>query len=275
MELQGKTAIVTGAGRGIGRAIAVEFARQGANVVCAARSQAEVIETAALAQKEGVQARAIPTDVTDRDQVENLVSQTLAEFGQIDVLFNNAGRFHAIGAVWEVDPADWWKDVTVNVFGPILCCRAVLPLMLARNEGVILNMSGGGAGAPFAGGSGYGSSKAALLRFTDTLAKELEAVNSSVLVFSMGPGLVHTKMTQYQADNPQAQRWLPRVVEMLETGKHRPPEDCAKATVELLRIACPELNGRSFGVSTNFDEIGGHLREIHENDLHVLRMRVE
>ncbi|NQU43789.1 SDR family NAD(P)-dependent oxidoreductase, partial [bacterium] len=115
MELQGKTAIVTGAGRGIGRAIAVEFARQGANVVCAARSQAEVIETAALAQKEGVQARAIPTDVTDRDQVENLVSQTLAEFGQIDVLFNNAGRFHAIGAVWEVDPADWWKDVTVNV----------------------------------------------------------------------------------------------------------------------------------------------------------------
>ena len=273
MELNDRTAIVTGSGRGVGRALALEFARQGADVVCCARREHEIRETVALLEKEGGSGLAVPADVTKKDQVENMVAETMDRFGRIDVLFNNAGSFWAIGSVWEVDPDTWWHDVTVNLRGPMLCCRAVLPHMMARDEGIIVNMSGGGAGGPMPGGTGYSCSKAALLRLTDGLAKELEGEGSSVLVLGMGPGLVRTEMTEFQANSPEGLKWLPSTRESFEKGRDRPPEDCARATVELIRIACPELNGRVFGASTDFADIAKRAAEIRDKDLHVLRFR--
>ena len=273
MELKGKTAIVTGSGRGIGRALALEFSREGANVGCCARSEEEVRKTVALIEKEGGHGIAIPTDVTRKDEVEKMVKEVLEHFGQIDVLFNNAGSFQAIGGVWEVDPEVWWHDVTVNLRGPMLCSQAVLPHMMKRNEGIIINMSGGGFDSPFPGGSGYACSKAASMRLTDSLAKELERIGSSVLVLGMGPGLVRTKMTELQITTPEGLKWIPLVKKMFDQKQDRPPEDCAKATVELIRIACPELNGRIFDVETDFIKVAKQLSEIKEKDLFVLRLR--
>jgi NAD(P)-dependent dehydrogenase (short-subunit alcohol dehydrogenase family) len=271
-NFQNKVAIVTGAGRGIGRALAVEFAKNGMKVVCVSRTQAQIEETVSIIENMKGKAIGIQCDVTIAEQVEMMVNKTVEVFGSIDILFNNAGSFNAIGAVWEVDPTVWWKDVKTNLFGSMLCSRAVLKVMFAKNEGIIINMNGGGAASPLMGGSGYGSSKAALLRLTDTLAAELAKINSNILVFAMGPGFVKTEMTLLQLQE-QGQKWLPGCKEALDQGNYRQPEDCAIATMKLLRIANKYLCGRVFGVDTDFDEIEKRCKEIEEKDLLVIRFR--
>jgi len=273
MELKGRTAIVTGAGRGIGRALALEFARQGANVACCARSRIEICRTVALIKRGEGRAIPITTDITQEKEVVKMVEQVLEEFGQIDVLFNNAGSFRAVGGLWEVDPELWWHDITVNLRGAMLCCQSVLPHMIERNQGIIINMDGGGSADPFPGGSGYACSKVALMRLTDTLAQELQRINSSVLVFGMGPGLVQTRMSEHIAQSPEGRRWLPSVKEMFDEKQDGPPEECAKATAHLIHIACPELNGRIFGVATDFLEVVNQASEIKAKDLLVIRFR--
>jgi NAD(P)-dependent dehydrogenase (short-subunit alcohol dehydrogenase family) len=204
---------------------------------------------------------AVPTDVTDIRRVDELVERSLGAFGSIDVLFNNAGSFEVIGAVWEVDPDLWWHDVAVNLRGTMLCCRAVLPHMISRDSGIIINMTGGNQ---IPGGTGYSCGKVALVRFTELLAKELKHEQSSVLAFVMGPGFVLTEMTQLQIDTPEGRKWLPSSKEAAEQGHHRPPEDCARAAVELVRVACPEMSGGSYGPDTDFDEAVREARQSTE-----------
>ncbi len=271
MELAGKTAIVTGSGRGIGRALAIEFASHGANVVICARREADLAETAAIIKKNGGSVLSIPCDVTKRDQVDSLIARTLETFGTIDVLFNNAASYRAIGAVWEVDPDLWWTDVTTNFLGPMLFCRGVLQHMMKRDEGIIINMSGGGGVVPLTGGSGYGSSKAALIRFSETLAKELEREGSNVLVLMMGPGLVKTETTLLQTTDPKGLKWIPSTKETFDAGTERAPEDCARQTVELLRIASSEMNGRMFHTAMDLADVAKRKAEIKAKDLYVLR----
>lgn len=273
MELRGKTAIVTGSGRGIGRALAIRFAREGANVVCCARRESDIKETVKLIEEEGGNALAISTDVTDKSQVNRMVDKALETFGEISVLYNNAGSFKAIGGLWEIDPELWWQDVTVNVRGPMLCCQAVLPHMIKQDEGIIINMNGGGSTVPLPGGSGYGSSKAALMRLTDTLAMELKEIGSRVLVFAMGPGLVRTDTTEYQVETPEGRKWIPSTKSLFDSKQDKPPEECARATVELIRMACPELSGRIFSVWTDLDKVKKSLADIQEKDLYVMRYR--
>jgi NAD(P)-dependent dehydrogenase (short-subunit alcohol dehydrogenase family) len=273
MELKGRTVIVTGAGRGIGRALAVEFAKNGANVAICARRKNDLAETEQIIKAGGGSVLAVPTDVTKVTQVTKLVRETIKAFGQIDVLFNNAASFHALGAVWEVDPKAWWADVTTNDLGPFLCARTVLPYMMKRNEGVIINMNGGGALTWLTGGSGYGCSKAFLLRFTETLAKELDKANSKVLVVAIGPGFVHTETTELQRVDPMGVKWIPSSKEALDAGKSRPPEDCARATIWMLKKLCPEMHGRVFEVDTNFDDIANRAKDIKEKDTYVMRLK--
>jgi len=145
--------------------------------------------------------------------------------------------------------------------------------MMKRDEGVIINMNGGGALTWLTGGSGYGCSKAFLLRFTETLAKELEKEGSRVIVLSIGPGFVHTETTELQRTDPLGVKWIPSSKELLDAAKSRPPEDCAKATVWMLKNLCPEMNGRVFEVDTDFDEIARRAAEIKQNDTYVMRLR--
>jgi NAD(P)-dependent dehydrogenase (short-subunit alcohol dehydrogenase family) len=148
--------------------------------------------------------------------------------------------------------------------------------MMARNSGVILNMDGGGgAHGPNLGGSGYGSSKAGLLRFSEGLARELEMAGSAVLVLCINPGFIHTAMTQNIADSPAAQVWQPFVIESIEQGRAHAPEDCAKAALRLLAIADSSLNGCTFDVDTDFDAVERLKPRIRAEGRFVLRMRTE
>lgn len=273
MELSGKTAIVTGAGSGIGRALAVEFAKAGANVVCCGRTELRLHETVKMIEELDGTGVSIKTDVSDWNQVQKMVSLTLERFNRVDLLFNNAGSFQYVGPVWDADPKVWWHDVTVNLYGSMLCCRAVLPHMLERDAGIIINMDGGGgSNGPNPGGSGYGCSKAAILRFSEGLARELEMVKSSVLVFCLMPGFVHTDMTEYLIETPEREKWQPHVRELMGSNAELPPDACAKATIKLLHIACPEFNGRIFYVDTDFERIYKNKSRIKKENLYVMHL---
>ncbi len=252
MDIDGSRVIVTGAGSGIGRALALAFARGGARVVCAGRRDAPLHETVEMMMSDGGDGLAVPTDVTRRDDVDRLVALTERHYGGVDLLFNNAGSFQTVGAVWEVDPDAWWQDVTVNLLGPMLCARAVIPQMIRQKQGIIINMNGGNR---IPGGTGYACSKVALERFTELLARELERRETGVLCFGMGPGFVRTPMTELQLTSDAGRYWIPSSNEAVQAGRDRSPDDCARATFRLLAIACPQLSGRSFGVGTDFDQV--------------------
>jgi NAD(P)-dependent dehydrogenase (short-subunit alcohol dehydrogenase family) len=248
MEMKGKVAVITGAGRGIGRALAIEFARHGASVVCCARTETDLNETASIIGQED-RCVAVPMDVSDKAQVQRMVDLTMSRFGRIDVLFNNAARIPVISGLWEVDADDWWEELTVNLRGPMLCCRAVLPHMMRANEGVIINMSGG---INIPGRTSYCCSKVALNRMTELLARELDVAGSSVMAFGLSPGLVKTRRTLHEAESAEGIRWNPATNKAFSAGEDRPPQDCARVTLELLNRPRHELNGKMFSTPELF-----------------------
>jgi len=207
--LAGQVAIVTGGGRGIGLAAAVELSRAGAAVVLASRTTAECEAAAASIRAAGGEAAAIPTDVARYDQVERLVDGTLARFGRVDILINNAGIIEPIGYFETCDPQEWAANVSVNLVGAFYCARAVVPHFLARGRGVIVNVSSGAAHRPWEGWSAYCSAKAGLAMLTRAL--HLELGQRGVRVYGFQPGTVATEMqVKIRASGINAIARLPR-----------------------------------------------------------------
>lgn len=272
-DLNRQIAIVTGAGRGIGREIARHLAAAGARVALTSRTVQQLETAAHEIRAAGGLALAIPADVTDAAAVEALVQRVEAEWGPVDLLVNNAGSFYSVGPLWEADPDRWWTDVTINLRGPFLGCRAVLPGMIQRGRGRIVNLIGGGTGTPFAYGSGYGSSKAAVMRLTECVAEELRHAQSPVAVFALGPGLVRTTLTEYQLHSPEGKQWMPRIETMFHEGRDVPPTRAAALTVELAGGRFDRLTGRAFSVGDDLEEILARQDEILRKDQKTLRFR--
>lgn len=271
MEIVGKTVIITGGGRGIGRAIAEELARIGARVVISARSADQLDQTASDIRACGGEVLAVEADVTSASDTSSLTARALDAFGSIDILINNAGAFKAVGPVWETDIDCWWSDITTNVLGPMHCCQAVLPHMIQSGAGIIINMCGGGADRPFLGASGYGTSKAALMRFTDTLAFELEHAGHPVQVYGFDPGLVRSEMTLKVTQDPAAGVWIPGMREWLDKGMDHPAHESAEAIARLISISCPAITGRLFTYRQDFTEIARRAEEIRARDTYQIR----
>lgn len=272
-QLDGQVAIVTGAGRGIGRAIALRYAAEGARVGLTARSADQLETVAAEIRAGGGTASVFSADITDRGAVEAMVRRVEGELGPVDLLVNNAGSFYAIGPVWEVDPERWWRDVTINLNGLFLCFRTVLRGMMARGRGRILNMIGGGTGNVFPYGSGYASSKAAVMRLTECAAEELRQAGSPIAVFAITPGLVRTALTEYQLVSPEGQQWMSRIDAMFEEGRDVPPERAAGLAVALATGRFDRLAGRFFGIADDLEAILERQEEILKKDQKTLRFR--
>jgi NAD(P)-dependent dehydrogenase (short-subunit alcohol dehydrogenase family) len=242
--LENQVAIITGAGRGIGRATALAFARAGASVVLAARSTDEIASVAdEIKYNRGGYALAIPTDVSDAAEVDHLLVLTLRAFGQIDILVNNAALVHPIGRVWETSPLAWQKLIKTNLLGPYFCARAVLPHMLERGNGRIINVSSGVADMNLEGTSAYNASKAALERFSGTLAAEVEG--TGVVVTTLRPGIVDTQM---QADIRETPANLFPQADLFQSfqdqNQLRPPTDPAQAILWLASHFANNTNGQ-------------------------------
>src|SRR6266436_5660884 len=243
-RLQDRVAVIVGAGRGIGEAIALRFAAEGAKLVLAARTAPELQAVAELVNAAGGTANFVLTDVTAPEQVTNLVQKSIETFGQIDILMNAAGTYGPIGRAWEVDTQEWANTFSVNLFGPFLLCQSVLPHMIHAGRGKIINFSGGGATSPLCRFSAYGVSKAALVRFTETLAEEVKEFN--IQVNAIAPGAVDTKLQDsVLAAGEKAGDLLQRIRRLRETGEGGTPREVsAELAVFLASEASRNLTGR-------------------------------
>jgi NAD(P)-dependent dehydrogenase (short-subunit alcohol dehydrogenase family) len=185
LKLGGQVAIVTGGGRGIGRAVALGFAREGAAVVLAARSVRELATVAREVEGAGGRALVVPTDVRQEPAVAALVKRALAEHARIDILVTAAG-VASFGPVADSKTEDWDQMLAVNLRGAILCCRAVLPAMMERRRGTIVNIGSVVTRWALAGSAGYTASKYGLLGFSRVLAEEMRPHGVRVGVLSAG-----------------------------------------------------------------------------------------
>lgn len=243
MALTGETALITGAGRGIGAAIAQAFARAGANLVLLARTGAEVERVAAATRALGVKSLAVAADVARPQEVKKAVATALAEFGRLDVLVNAAGVYGPIGLLSENEMQAWAETVQINLVGTALCLHTVLPSMMAQRKGVVINFSGGGAVAPLPRFSAYAASKAAVVRLTETVAEEVKEFN--IRVNAVAPGAVNTRLLdQVLAAGEQAgAEFYRKAQEQKETGG-TPPELAAELAVFLASPVAVGITGR-------------------------------
>lgn len=195
MLLKDTVAVITGGGRGIGRAIALRFAGEGAAVAVAARTKSEIEAVAREVRDAGGRAVAVSADVADEPQCKALIEAASAQFGRVDILVNNAGEYGPVKPVEEINPAEWDRVIAVHLRGAYLLTRLVLPGMYARGSGVIVNISSLSAKSAFAWGSPYAAAKAGMLGLTRVVAAE--AARKGVRVNALCPGPVtETKMSK-------------------------------------------------------------------------------
>lgn len=254
--LDGQIGLITGGGRGIGEAVARELAAAGMRIAVTGRTEAQVRSVA-----DAIGGLGLVGDVSRQSDVERWVAETKRELGAIDLLVNNAAIVGAPEPFWEHPPAEWWRIFEVNVLGTFLCCHAVVPGMVTRRRGRIVNVTSG-AGyirdlPPVGGDTSYPPSKAAVTRFTERLAGQL--AEYEVFAFAVAPGIVRTEMT---ASLPDAIPWTPpdappRLIRGLAEGK------------------ADALSGRYLHVEhdADLDALAARADEIQAQDLNTVRLR--
>jgi len=238
-----RVVLVTGGGRGIGEAVARAFARADSDLVLVARTGVELERVAQSLEREGSRAVSLPGDVRALSVIERIVEITLATFGQLDVLVNAAGILGPIGPLVENEPNEWAETVETNLLGTMHAMRAVLPQMLAQRRGVILNFSGGGAVTPFPRFSAYSSTKAAIVRLTETVAEEVRG--AGVRVNAIAPGAVATRMLDrvIEAGKVAAVAYYARALD-LKVGGAVSPDRAAELAVFLASTEASGITGR-------------------------------
>jgi NAD(P)-dependent dehydrogenase (short-subunit alcohol dehydrogenase family) len=266
-DLEGTVAVVTGAGRGIGRAVAEHLAAAGAAVGLVARSAVQLEEAAASIGDKGGRAITLTADVTEPGSVEQMMARVQLTLGPVDLLVNNAGKCDAIGPLWEVDPDAWWGDIRTNLLGTALCSRAVLPWMVARRSGRIVNVSSYAAVRPSPSMTAYGSAKAAVLHLTNSLAAETKEYGISI--FAITPGTVRTALTEQLTDSAAGRQWLPPI----PPERWLSPKRVAQLVVFLATGKADRMSGRFIHVLDDVADLARRADVIEREDLYVLRLR--
>lgn len=272
--LQGRAAIVTGANQGLGLAIARAYVEAGANVLVCARNAALLDEAhrelQALAQP-GQVVLAEAADVANAEDVARVTEAAIRAFGQVQILVNNAGVYGPKGAIEDVDWDEWVSAIQINLFGSVLMCRALLPHLKAQGYGKIIQISGGGATNPLPRISAYAASKAAVVRFAETLAEEVR--QDGIDVNSIAPGALNTRLIDEVLEaGPEkvGQAFYDRTVKQKQQGG-TPLDVGASLAVYLASAASDGITGKLISaVWDPWAELGQH-RDDLKGDVYTLR----
>jgi NAD(P)-dependent dehydrogenase (short-subunit alcohol dehydrogenase family) len=273
--LAGRNAVITGGNQGLGLAIAKAYVTAGASVLICARGE-ELLEDArrALIQTAGREeaVAAEPADVSNPDDVTRLVARALAIFPQVHILVNNAGVYGPMGPIETVDWTEWARAMEINVHGSVLPCRALLPHFKERGYGKIIQVSGGGATNPLPRVSAYAASKAAVVRFAESLALEVKAFN--IDVNAIAPGALATRMLdEVLAAGPDTvgQDFYNRMVKTKEQGG-TPLEVGAALAVFLGSAASDGITGRLLSaVWDPWEQLASHRDDLDRSDVYTIR----
>lgn len=239
MRLKGCNAVVTGGGKGIGRAITLALAKEGANVaIVGIRDRESVENTARDVEQFGCRAVPVLADVTDKDSVNNLTRDVIKEFGSVDLLVNNAGAL-SYGELLETSEEDWDKVVAANLKGVFLCSVAVIPSMIKSGKGNIINITGASAHRCIPGYGSFGPSKAAVVNLTRQMAVEWARYNIRVNDVSPGPVATSETIELQQSESVQDK------ISKIPMGRVGAPDEVANAVVFLASNASSYMTGQS------------------------------
>ncbi|MCI0703383.1 MAG: SDR family oxidoreductase [Planctomycetia bacterium] len=274
--LAGRSAVITGANQGLGRAIAEHFVRAGASVLITARGEellkqtAEELTPLATLAKQRVLTRT--ADVSLSEHCHATIEQARAELPNPCVLVNNAGVYGPFGLIEENDWSEWVRAIEINLFGTILMCRAFLPHMRSANYGKIINLSGGGATAPLPRISAYAASKAAVVRFTETLAEECRG--TGIDVNAIAPGALNTRLMDdliAAGSEKVGATFHEKMVKQQKQGG-TPLERGAELTAFLASAASDGITGRLLSaVWDDWANLPSKVNELTASDIYTLR----
>lgn len=273
--LKNKVAIITGGNQGFGMEIAKKYIKAGANVALCARNETlltKVSKDLSALISPNQKIYTIKADVSKEKDVSNFVKKTFNEFGQIDILVNNAGVYGPKGPIEEVDWSDWVHSIEINLFGSILMCRAVLPYFKNQGHGKIIQLSGGGATNPMPKISAYAVSKAAVVRFVETLAEEVREFK--IDVNAIAPGALNTRMlNEVIAEGPEkvGQLFYDKSLKQKESGGAGFDHGTALA-VFLASDFSNGITGKLISaVWDNWESWPNHINELQTSDVYTLR----
>jgi NAD(P)-dependent dehydrogenase (short-subunit alcohol dehydrogenase family) len=256
--LDGQVALVTGAGRGFGRAIAERFAAEGAAVVLLARSLTQLDEVAHAIQTAGGRAIGVRCDVTDAASIESAARKAEELLGPVDILVNNAGVPGPFGPLWKVSPEDWWRAQAIHIRAPMLFMHHLLPGMVARDFGRVICVSAIASRLVAPNLSAYCTGKIAQNRLVAEAAAEL--AGTKVAVFAIDPGFAATQLARDTAADPEARKYFKPLIERIESHPHAYGEDpdlarCAQRCVDLASGRYDELSGGYFELPDDLDAL--------------------
>ena len=254
--LDGQVALVTGAGRGFGRAIAERLAAEGAAVALLARSLSELDQVAQAIKGSGGNAIGVRCDVTDPVSIEHAVAKTVELLGPVDILVNNAGVPGPFGPIWQVDPDEWWRAQAIHIRAPMLFMHHVLPGMVERDHGHVICVSAIASRIVAPNLSAYCTGKIAQNRLVAEAAAELAETN--VAVFAIDPGFAATQLARDTAADPDARKYFQPLIERIESVPHAYGEDpdlarCAERCLELASGRYDALSGGYFELPDDLD----------------------
>lgn len=269
MKLDGKVAIVTGSGRGLGRAIAIALANEGCSLVLMSRTLPELEITAKQTNLPEEKLLIFAGDIGKYSDIKKMVKTALSKFGKIDILVNNAGVIGPISPTNRVKIKDWKKCIQINVIGTFLCTRTVLPFLLKNKHGRIINITGAGDAA-LENFSAYAASKSAIIRFTETLASEVK--KQGICVNAVAPGSINTKMTEEIFNSGEAGEKEHERTGKIIASNNVPLELPASLVVFLASEESNGLTGKIISaVHDNWKEFGAIANQLNASDLYSMK----